>query len=182
MAKRIVSPRAKAVYPHLFKPDTGFGQNKFKIQFLIPKAEATDYVKVLKETARAEFGAKAKDAKLPFIVDEETGELKFTAKSDYKPLVVDSKGRKIGKVFVGNGSIVKVDAAPFAYSTQGNGVSLRLSGVQIIRLVEGDGGSMFTEEEDEEAFEYDGEPPADDDGDTGGGNDEGGSSKDDWDF
>lgn len=105
----------------------------------------------------------------------ETGELKFKFKLKaqvktkdgkvYKqrPFVVDAKGNPILKFDadgdplndgfkVGNGSVVKVAFEPIKYfvaSSKTAGVSLRLRAVQIIKLVEfnGGGGDFFEEEE-----------------------------------
>lgn len=137
----------------------------------------------------------------------ETGEIKFkfklkaTGKTKagevYKqrPIVVDAKGVPIlkfnseGDVIndgfkVGNGSIGKIAFEPKKYfmaSTKTAGVSLRLRGVQLIKLVEFSGGGDLFEEE--EGYEFE------DKKDTNGNKnkdktfaDESGDGEDDGDF
>lgn len=105
----------------------------------------------------------------------ETGELKFKFKLKaqvktkdgktyrQRPMLVDAKGNPILKFDsdgdpindgfkIGNGSIVKLAYEPVKYFVAGTktaGVSLRLRAMQIIKLVEfnGGGGDFFEEEE-----------------------------------
>lgn len=74
---------------------------------------------------------------------------------DMKPPVVDSKGKPVEDVgSIGNGSVVKVAFSLYPYAadaTQKYGVSMRLSAVQLLKLVEFSGSSGAAGSFDEEA-------------------------------
>lgn len=105
----------------------------------------------------------------------EVEEIGFNFKSKYRPLVIDGKKEKLPATLkIGNGTVANIEAVIFPWAKEekvrvkdaktgkmtevkevGYGVSMRLSGVQIISLEAGGGqsdGSAFSTEED--AFEY----------------------------
>ena len=97
----------------------------------------------VQKVANDEFGSKAKNLRMPYKKDEETGEVLITAKSKYQPKFVDSTGQIIAEANVPNifgGSVLKLSGNISTYDVGANkGVSLQLGHVQIIDLVEGSG-------------------------------------------
>ena len=116
-----------------------------------------DHTKELRATVdkivQEEFGAKAKNVRLPFKTDEETGHAIIMTKSKYEPKFCDATGQIISGDIpkIWGGSTLKLAGYISPYSTGGNiGVSLHLTKVQIIDPVSGDEGSdgiSFGEEE-----------------------------------
>ena len=145
MAKKIpfVTPIGVARYPHITSPDaTGkFADNKFKTKLVVAKADAKAFIDNIKATAKA-LGVK----KLPFADDpDDESNIVITAKSKYKPLVVDPKRKELkGDLSIGGGSKLRLAGFLFPYDT---GVSLQLTQVQVIELVKGGGDVMFDEVE-----------------------------------
>lgn len=94
------------------------------------------------------------------------------------PMVVDAKGHELGKAIrVGGGSQVRVafEILPFYAPAVGAGISLRLTGVQVLELVEGgkmDAKSLGFEEEDGYEFSADPETETTVAADTAEGKDE----------
>jgi len=173
----LTTMKGEAFWAYIFAPDTKFNPDgDFKLKF---RAKGDAAVKLqekvdtllkesLEKAKEANKGKKIKQADAPYHEvyndnDEPTGELEFTFKQKAviptkngpmkkRVMVVDAKGNLITEhLKVGNGSVVKVAYDPNLYftPTAGAGVSLRLTGVQIIELKEYEGGNSlgFGEEE-----------------------------------
>ena len=93
----LTTPIGRAKYVWLNKPDTKFGQEKYKTQLLIDPEEAKPLIKALQDTAVAEFGDKASEAKLGFTTDVDTGEIDLKTATKYEPKFFDSQGQPIPK-------------------------------------------------------------------------------------
>lgn len=146
MAKKIkfVTPKGRAKYPWLNKPDTQFSAEGVYSTYLImdPK-DAADFRQLVKDTAAAEFGPTAKYS-TPIEIDEETGDVVAKFKSTFQPHFKDSAGQvilpeELPSLF--GGSVIAVSGELAPYTVQGKkGVSLRLKFVQIIDPVGPKGG------------------------------------------
>jgi hypothetical protein len=123
--------------------------------------------------------------------NKESGEVEevgFNFKSKYRPLVIDGKKNKLPQSLkIGNGTVANIEAVMFPWTKEekvrvkdektgkmkevkevGYGVSMRLAGVQIIKLEAGGGqsdGSAFDEEDD--GFEYSADDSVTDDAAAG---------------
>jgi len=167
-AKKMMFRTSKgiAMYPWLNKADFQFDSNgQFKVNLRMPEADAKNLMDEVKKAADEAFGAKAKNAKMPWKKDADTGELVLVTKSKYRPKFADSQGQLISENNVPpiyGGSTLKLAGNIYPYTAGGNvGVSLQLAGVQIIELSEGSGGGIsFEAEEDGYVAENDGEQVA----------------------
>ena len=155
MAQRqtFVTHKGTAQYPWLNKADTQFDpEGVFKTTLLVPQDQTKELTDKLKQVAEGEFGKKASGARMPFKVDEETGMMAIMAKSKYQPKFFDSKGQVVNNppnIF--GGSIIKIGGVISPYTVTGNnGISLRLTNVQIIEPVSQTGSGLdgFDAEED----------------------------------
>lgn len=189
--KNIVSPRGVAMYPKLITPDTKFKtEGEYSVKLRIPEAAATPLVEMLDEQMEASYekaasdpknkGKKIKRADPPY-KQEESGEyvfhFKMTASGEYegkkytqRPVIADSKGTVIDPkvpLKIGSGTEMKVSFQLYPWWTAllGAGVSLRLKGAQILKLVEYSQDLGFTSEEADGGYTYspegDGEPASD---------------------
>ena len=168
---RLTTPRGVFIYPHITEPDTKFVKpdGEYHTKFALPaddeatqafigqlKAELDAYIK-------ENSSPKTKKATAADLYDEElddegneTGRLifKFKLKAVVKtkdrswpqaPRLFDAKAQPIdGDVTVWTGSEGKVNCEVFPYfmeTTKQFGLSLRLKGVQILKLVSGGGAS-----------------------------------------
>lgn len=147
MAKQLkVTPKGKAIYPHLHKADDKFKEVVYKTKL---ECDAEDAAKLVKElTTMAEERLEAEQDKndgnyaevylddLPFYDEDDStffslklnkhGENKKTGdKWENKPLVYDAKRNIIRKVpAIGGGSIIKVSFEPYTWTmpeTEGRG-------------------------------------------------------------
>ena len=187
--KMYTSPKGIAAYPWLTKPDTKFKQaGEFSIRLKVPAEEAAGLITAIEQAREANFAAvKADNPKVyvkkadppyrPELDDEgnETGNILFTFKQgaviktkDGETIKVtikifDAKGRPIVGKIVGAGSTVKVafQFNPFYTAQIGAGIGLRLKAVQVLDLIEPQGGSAesygFGQED---GYECDGEDVA----------------------
>ena len=100
-----------------------------------------DLLKLIQGCARAEFGEKADGARMPFDLDEDTGEMIIKVKSKYAPAFFDATGEEIFGAQIPNlwaGSKIRIGGYASPYSVSGsNGVSLQLKKVQIVLPVTG---------------------------------------------
>ena len=142
---KFTTPKGIAIYPWLQpdRPDTAFDPDgKYKVQLKMPEAEAKPLMDLIKQVKADNFAAKDK-VHLPFSADEETGEIIFKVQSKYKPKYVDSAGSPIPEDKVPlmfGGSELKAKGMLDPYSGTSKGISMRLSAVQVINPVSGDGG------------------------------------------
>lgn len=149
--EKIVTPKGRLSYPSLFQPDTSdMGKNNYCCTLLFDERDpavkegVTELKKSVLKVARAVLGseAKLKDFKHPF----RGGDLKagknpeyanmtyISAKSKYRPGIVDAKVREIhDEAEVYAGCYVKVSVVPYWFDQKGNkGVAFRLCNVQKI--------------------------------------------------
>lgn len=133
-----VTTKGRAVYPWLTKPDTKFHKPDgiYKCGLRVSSAEAKSIMEAGLLLANEALGQKASQARLPWEVDQETGEVILKTKSKYKPKFVDSKGNVIpeGQLpAMYGGSILKLKGSMTPYDTGANwGVTMNLTAVQVI--------------------------------------------------
>ena len=138
------TPKGTAQLALLNTPDTAFNQNAYKVELKVPADEAKDFIAEIEKVANDNFGKEAKAADRPYKKDDETGEVILKFKSKYKPKLCDASGAVVrNEPRVGGGSTIKVKGNFYAYEGARKGVSLQMSAVQIIDLVEHGGGSQF---------------------------------------
>lgn len=152
MAKiTFVSPVGTARYPHITTPDnTGqYADGKFKTKLVVPKKDAAPLVEHLKTIAKEH-----KVAKLPFT--EEDGDVVFSIKSKFKPLVFDAKNQEVKKVDlrVGGGSKLRVAGIVYPYD---KGLSLQMKQVQVLELQDGSDAMFEAAEGSFDASEFEGD-------------------------
>lgn len=139
----ITTPKGRAVYPWLNKPDTKFNADGvYKTGIAVSADEAKALVSKLDQIALDEFGKnKADKAKLPYKVDEETGDVVFNLKSQYPPKMWDTEGNPIANAdapALFGGSVIKASGAVRAYDTgSALGLGLYLNHVLVIEPVGG---------------------------------------------
>ena len=161
MAKPIkfLSPVGRAKYPHLNKPDTAFDTNnpKYKTQLVIPQEKASPLIAKIKEAAVGKFGT-AKNIRMPYTVDEETGDVSFKVQSNFQPKLYDTKGQIITPSAlpdIGGGSQLRAGCTLNLYTVSGSsGVSIMLDKIQLIEVV-GFGGDDEGFEETEGSYIFD---------------------------
>ena len=141
MAKPIkfISPVGRAKYPHLNKPDTAFdtANPKYKTEIVMSKDDATPLVKMIKDAAAEEFGNK-NNIRMPYTVDEETGEVSFKMQSKYEPKFYDTQGQVITPSAlpnIGGGSQLRGGGILNLYTVSGSsGVGLMLDKIQVVEV------------------------------------------------
>ena len=163
-----VTPKGKAKYPWLNRPDTTFiEEGVYQCNLVLSKKAASKMMKEIRDLHKeAQIMYKKKNksgkkAKLPFFENDD-GDIEFKFSQRAK-----IKNKKTGEVFektiplfnasnrplytpnVGTGSIIKISYEPYQYfhQTQGAGVTLRLKAVQVLDLVEWSQDYGFEEEE-----------------------------------
>ena len=142
---KFTTPKGTAIYPWLQpgRPDTAFDtEGKYKVQLKMAEAEAKPIMDLILESKKDNFAAKD-NVRLPYDRDEETGEITFKLQSKYQPKYVDSSGspipeHKVPLMF--GGSELKAKGMLDPYSGNSKGISMRLSAVQVINPVDGEGG------------------------------------------
>ena len=145
---KFTTPKGIAIYPWLQpdRPDTAFDpEGKYKVSLKMSEAEAKPLMELIKQVKADNFAPKDK-VHLPFSTDEETGDIIFKVQSKYKPKYVDSSGSPIPEDKVPlmfGGSELKAKGMLDPYSGSSKGISMRLSAVQVINPVSGDGGDSF---------------------------------------
>ena len=73
------TPRGTAIYPWLNRADFQFDTaGQFKVNLRVPKDEAKELMEDVRNAANDAYGDKAKNANMPWKVDEETGDVIFT--------------------------------------------------------------------------------------------------------
>jgi len=161
MAKKIqfLTNVGRAKYPHLNKPDTAFNTDspKYKTELVMSQEDAKSLVSKIKEAAAEEFGAK-KNIRMPYSVDEETGEVSFKVQSKYQPKFYDTKGQVIAPSAlpnIGGGSQLRGGGILNLYTVTGtSGVGLMLDKIQVVEVV-GFGGDDTGFDEIEGSFVVD---------------------------
>jgi hypothetical protein len=150
MAKKpkinFVTPIGVAKYPHLNKPDTAFdSEGKYKTELLLSAEDAKPLIKKIEDAAKAEHGSA--HYRVPYVKDEETGEVAFKLQSKFQPDFFDTAGQvvpvnKLPKI--GGGSRLKLKGYLNVYKVSGSaGVAITLQGCQIVEATQGMNGSGF---------------------------------------
>lgn len=149
--QKFVTPKGKAVYPALTRPDTRYNEEGvYKTGLLFSEKEAEKFIETLKEVYVEEFGAKKlPSAKLPYKQNED-GTVAFNFKSKNAPKIYDSKGnpiKDVSELRIGGGSTLRINGAAKAYNAGGStGVTCYLNSVQVIDLVEYNSSPFGAEE------------------------------------
>lgn len=144
------SPKGVAQYAWLNTADTAFNQApSYKVQLRLSPEEAKGFLDAMQQVANDNLGNKAKTATMPYAKDDETGEVILKFKSKYKPKFCDASGAVVrDEPMVGGGSTLKVKGNFYPYDNGSRaGVSLQMSAVQILDLVEAGGGPQFEADE-----------------------------------
>ena len=161
MSKQITSAFGEAKYPHLNQPDTEFNsEGLYQVKLLVSKEDAQKDIKVIDDVIKEQLiiegkkqpnkTDKFKRAPLPY-KEMEDGRIQFHFKTKFKPAIVDHNTKPIDNNVWG-GSILRCNYKPAGYYVAGTGLgcTLRLTGVQVKKLVEGQLGTAgFTEVEPE---------------------------------
>ncbi|TFU06141.1 DUF2815 family protein [Polymorphobacter arshaanensis] len=142
---KFTTPVLTVSYPNYNSPDTDgqYADGKFKGKCSGPLTDpkvAAFKAQVLE--AAKELGVAKKGNTMPLTAlkddnDELTGYVQINAKSKFAPAIVDARGKPVNpaKVKIGTGSTIRVQGFFEAYQ-DGKGMSARLTGVQIVNLVE----------------------------------------------
>lgn len=159
------SPKGRARYPHLNKPDTAFNKTEYKTDLIVDPDDAMPLVQAANQLAQ-EHLSDEKDVHLPFKTVD--GQLVMTCKSNYAPKFYDAPGNPIPASQVPElwgGSVLKLKGSMQCYKNGANaGVKLYLSSVMIIDPKSGaEAGGAFEPEEGFtlEASQFDAEEPSD---------------------
>ena len=179
VTKKIVTPKGELTgFIALTKPSTKFNkQGVYTVNILLSKEEGEKVFQEIKDIRTEQFKKYGKGTKVAEItkckpytkVDEETGEevpdkegrYILTAnnsayiennKISFRPQLFNAKKQPVKNISVGEGTIARLGVTLSGYSVAGKtGVSVKLGMVQIINLVEYQGGGwsadMFDEEE-----------------------------------
>ena len=140
------TPVGTAKYPHLLRPDTAFdSEGKFKTEVVLPADKARPLVELIESSYAAEYGEG--HHRVPYKVDEETGDVSFKAQSKYQPKFADSTGQLVPPERapnIGGGSRICAEGYLNVYDVSGTkGVSITLQSIQIVEVVQGGGGGNF---------------------------------------
>lgn len=174
----VVSPKGKAMFPHLSKPDTEgkYADGKYKVTLMLEKAGRPDQPQVDEfiskiEAAHAEARGKKKTDSPVRDGDEKEHESNhgfwlINFKSKFQPDMRDSKKAKLPpSVEVRGGDIVRLAFVMLPYEEGKNaGVSMQLQALMLIekRSMTGNAGEMFDEEDEGFVVEATDEEPAGD--------------------
>ncbi|API58497.1 hypothetical protein BSL82_03575 [Tardibacter chloracetimidivorans] len=172
---KLATPFGSARYPHISKPDsTGkYADNKYKTKlvFKIDDEDVNAMVKKIDAFAEEVHGKQWAKKHVPYVIDEDAGEIVLTAKTQYEPAVFDAKNQKIGKdVTIGGGSVLRLSGFLIEYD---KGISFQLKQAQVKSVASA--SSDFDEVED--GYEYEGSGGFDE-GDAEGGESSSGSALD----
>ena len=151
----------EAKYPHLNKPDTEFSaEGIYQVKLIVSKEVAQDDIKIIDDVVKEQIVIEGKKqpnktdqfqrAPLPY-QDLGDGTVQFHFKTKFKPALVDHNLEAIDKNIWG-GSVIRCNYKPVGYFVAGTGLgcTLRLTGVQGNKLVEGSQGTQgFTHVEPE---------------------------------
>ena len=140
------TPTGVAKYPHLLKPDTAFdSEGKYKSELLLSQEDAKPLIKIIEDAAKEEHGKS--NYRVPYMTDEETGEVAFKLQSKYMPEFYDTAGQKVptnALPQIGGGSRLRLKGFLNVYKVSGQaGVSITLQAVQIVEAIQGMNGTGF---------------------------------------
>lgn len=144
--------KGRAVYPWLTAPDTQFiAEGQYKTGLRVPSDQASEIIAAAQALANETLGpSKAKNCRMPWKQEDETGEVVFTAKSKYAPKFFDANGMMIPATALPRlygGSVLRLKGTMTSYDKGANyGILMNLNAVQVIEPVEsiedGDGGGF----------------------------------------
>jgi len=189
------SPKGISHYPKLIKPDTKFNpEGTYSTGLFISEAAYDELMEACKESFVDEFGKKKpfSAAQLPISKvageDGEDDQFMLKASSKKQPKFFDAKGNPIKRLSLleklGGGSKLRLKCSLGAYATGGKvGVKLYLNEVQVITLVEYEGGG-FKADDDEDGFDAKGarEEAEDEEADAEAGSSDSSTEDDDIPF
>jgi hypothetical protein len=140
------TPIGVAKYPHLLKPDTAFdSEGKYKTELILPLSDATPLMKIINDAAKEEHGKS--NYRVPYVKDEETGEVAFKFQSKFMPDFYDTSGQVVPPQQlpkIGGGSRLKLKGFLNVYQVSGSaGVAITLQAVQIVEAMQGMNGTGF---------------------------------------
>lgn len=186
-----VTTKGSALWPALNEPDTHFEEDGvYKVSLILSEADAEPLIEKLeKEFADGYAGfcrekkkQNLKEADRPWAQEMDQDEnytgnwvfrFKMKAKTgrgvEQRPQLFDARRNPMNE-YIGNGSQIRVSFSPSTWfvPSLGVGMTLRLRGVQVLKLVEG-GGSASPEAmgfDDEDGFETAAADFAKEDGNT----------------
>lgn len=185
VTKKIVTPKGELTgFIALTKPSTKFNKEGiYSTYFLMSKTDGEKIAQEMKDIRTEQFKKYGKGTKVaeiqckPYeIVDKETGEAipdkegryVLTAKANayiengkpkFRPQLFNAKKQPVKNISIGEGTIARLGVTLSGYSVAGKtGVSVKLGMVQIINLVEYQGGGWSADMlDEEEGFEGVGE-------------------------
>lgn len=139
------TPIGTAKYPHLNRPDTAFdAEGKYKTEIVLSSAVARPLIDLIESSFEAEYGKG--HHRVPYKIDEETGDVSFKAQSKYQPKFADSTGQLVPPEKapnIGGGSRLCISGFLNVYDVSGTkGVSITLQDVQIVEAAMGTVGSF----------------------------------------
>jgi len=175
MSGKWVTKVGKALFPHLNEPDTKFEEDGvYTVNLILEADEAQELTDRLKPVFDEGYEKHCKERKKPELKQHDrpwyqemdtdgnyTGSIVFKFKMkaktskgiEQRPALFDAKKNPMNEV-IGNGSMIRVSFDPNCWFVPalGVGLSLRLRGVQVTKLVEYNGGrdanSMGFDDED----------------------------------
>lgn len=142
-----VTPIGVAQYPWLKIPDTQFNADGVYQSNIVFDAEvADDLIKLIDDTVKEAHGT-SKNVRIPYSVDEDTGQVTMKVKSNYAPVIFDCDvniltGKKIPAIWGGSQVIFGGTISPYNISGT-KGIKLQMSKVQLIEVVSGDPAHSF---------------------------------------
>jgi hypothetical protein len=178
-SETLISPVGTLVYPYLTRPDVKHKPDgEFHTRLAIAPEECAEFKEMLdaafenhvqavrEERERMKIKKPLKVAEPPYRINEETGNYEFNFRMkaqgvakktgkhfSFKPVLVDCKLNPVPEgVMIFGGTVAKVSfyISPFESPAVGVGLSLRLRGVQILKLVSKKKEVGFAPEEGEE--------------------------------
>ncbi len=168
-------------YPHLSRPDTRFGDEKFKTGWVPLKAEDLEEVEAaVIELAEEVFSKKQLESyTTPIKVDKKDG-TKFLEAHTYElPMITDAKGKPVKNpedLRIGGGTLARLKITLKAGTNGSNTfVTAYLNGVQVAKLVEYGAGGFgdISDDYGDDSFNADSVSDREEDDDDQSAEDEG---------
>lgn len=131
----IPTPFGEALYPHLNRPDTRYGE-KYSVCLAMDPGNNPDHARYLDQLKSIALKEVGEGAHLP-ISDHVDGKVKVKFSSKFPPKLFGRDNKPTTGV-IGMGSIIQVSAIPKAYKDVGgkSGLTLYPVGVKVRELVE----------------------------------------------
>lgn len=192
---KLVTPKGRASYPRLMRPDTKFSdEGTYSCDVIMSAEDAKPFLQKARKVWRDWVGKANSLAEKPKLFEkvlddegEETGDVKIRCRVqnklakkgknagkvwDRKPAVYDAKRNPLGEdVVLGGGSLVRccLETREFTKKDGTKAVSFTLISVQVIDLVESgySGGASGDDFDEEDGYEGDGASGSDFDDEDG---------------